>query len=275
MKLSIETKVYAFFCAAFLGVVILGFVTYQSTRDLIVNHSWVSHTHQVRQSLADLLSAVLGAETSRQDYLLTGDSTYRVQFLVGLDQIRPDVRKITQLTADDPDQKNKFDKLTALTEQILSIWAATADAARADKIDGEPFPPVARQFELRVCVADLSALVDEINKAEEHLLQTRSGAARRSGKRAIAIAVLVGGFSTLVVLFAMAILHRDLAERRRAEEALRRREAELKEAQRGAEIVKQVVAFARGVEGKKKSCSRAMWSRSNEQVKRFPEAAVS
>jgi CHASE3 domain sensor protein len=101
----------------------------------------VSHTHQVRQSLADLLSAVLGAETSRQDY-------------------------------------------------------------------------------------------DEINKAEEHLLQTRSGAARRSGKRAIAIAVLGGGFSTLVVLFAMAILHRDLAERRRAEEALRRREAELKEAQR-------------------------------------------
>ncbi|HEY1477538.1 MAG TPA: CHASE3 domain-containing protein [Chthoniobacterales bacterium] len=222
MKPSIETKVYAFFCAAFAGVVILGFVTYQSTRDLIVNHSWVSHTHQVRQSLADLLSAVLGAETSRQDYLLTGDSTYRVQFLVGLDQIRPDVRKITQLTADDPDQKNKFDKLTALTEQILSIWAATADAARADKIDGEPFPPVARQFELRVCVADLSALVDEI----------RSGAARRSGKRAIAIAVLRGGFSTLVVLFAMAILHRDLAERRRAEEALRRREAELKEAQR-------------------------------------------
>jgi PAS domain S-box-containing protein len=236
MKLSIETKVYAFFCAAFAGVVILGFVTYQSTRDLIVNDSWVSHTHQVRQSLADLLSAVLGAETSRQDYLLTGDSRYREQFLAGLDQIRPDVRKITQLTADDPDQKNKFNKLTALTEQILSIWAATADAARADKIDGEPIPPVAREFELRVCVADLSALVDEMNRAEEHLLQTRSGTARRSGKRAIAIAVLGGGFSTLVVLFAIAILHRDLAERRRAEEALRRRQAELKEAQRVAAV---------------------------------------
>src|SRR5271165_7248624 len=59
MKLSIETKVYAFFCAAFAGVVILGFVTYQSTREVIVNDSWVSHTHQVRQSLADLLRGCL------------------------------------------------------------------------------------------------------------------------------------------------------------------------------------------------------------------------
>src|SRR5260370_34166249 len=236
MKLSIETKVYAFFCAAFAGVVILGFVTYQSTRELIVNDSWVSHTHQVRQSLADLLSAVLGAETSRQDYLLTGDSRYRVQFLAGVDQIRPGVSKITQLTADDADQRDKFYKLTALTEQILSIWAATTDAARAGKADGEPIPPLAREFELRICVADLSTLLDEMNRAEENLLQARSGMAWRSGKRAIAIVLVGGGFSTLVVLFAIAILRRDLAERRRAEDALRRREAELKEAQRVASV---------------------------------------
>ena len=236
MKLSIETKFYAFFCAAFAGVVILGFVTYQSTRELIANDSWVSHAHQVRQSLADLLSAVLGAETSRQDYLLTGDSRYREQFLAGVDQIRPGVGKITQLTEDDPNQKNKFDKLNALTEQILSIWAATAEAARSSKMDGEPIPPLAREFELRICVADLSTLLDEMSRSEENLLQARSGMALQSGRRAIAIVVLGGGFSTLVVLFAIAILHRDLAKRRRAEDALRMREAELKEAQRVASV---------------------------------------
>jgi PAS domain S-box-containing protein len=236
MKFSIESKVYAFFCAAFAGVVILGVVTYQSTRELIVNESWVSHTHLVRQSLADLLSTVLGAETSRQDYLLTGNSRYRAQFLAGVDQIRPGVSKIIEATTDEPTQKNNFDKLTALTEQILSIWAVAADAARAGKLDGESIPPLAREFELRVCVAELSTLLDEMNKAEENLLQARSGTAGRSGKRAIAIVVLGGGFSTLVVLFAIAILHRDLEERRRAEDALRKRERELKEAQRVASM---------------------------------------
>ena len=62
MKLSTETKVYAFFVTAFAGVVILGFMTYRSTRELIVNDRWVAHTHQVRQSIADLESAGFAVE---------------------------------------------------------------------------------------------------------------------------------------------------------------------------------------------------------------------
>jgi PAS domain S-box-containing protein len=236
MKLSTETKIYAFFCAAFAGVVILGFVTYQSTRELIVNDSLVAHTLQVRQSLADLLSAVLGAETRRRDYLLTGEPKYLAQFLGGVDQIRPAVTKIVELTAGNPEHTDKLDKLTGLTEQILSIWAATAEAARSSLSEGGPLPPLARELELRISVTDLIGLLDEMNKTEDNLLQASSGTARRSGKRAIDIVVLGGGFSTLVVIFAIAILRRDLQERRRAEEALRRREAELREAQRVAGV---------------------------------------
>ena len=93
MKLSTETKVYAFFVAAFAGVVVLGFVTYRSTQELIVNDRWVAHTHQVRQSIADLLDAVLEAENRRRDYLFTGDSRYLAQFLSGLDRIPPATKK--------------------------------------------------------------------------------------------------------------------------------------------------------------------------------------
>src|SRR5205823_4563618 len=85
MKLSTETKVYAFFLAAFAGVAILGLVSYRSTRDLIENDRWVAQTNQVRQSIADLLSAVLETENRRRDYLFTGDARYLAQFLSGLD----------------------------------------------------------------------------------------------------------------------------------------------------------------------------------------------
>ena len=73
-------------------------------------------------------------------------------------------------------------------------------------------------------------------KARMTCCGARSAAARESGARTISIVVLGGGFSTLVVLLAIAILRRDLAERRRAEEALRKREAELREAQRVASV---------------------------------------
>ncbi len=236
MKFSTETKVYAFFFAAFAGVVILGFVTYRSTRELIVNDRWVAHTHQVRQSIADLLDAVLEAENRRRDYLFSGDPRYLAQFLAGLDRIPPATKKIIELTADDPDQKTRIASLNALTEQSLSIWATTADAARAAQQGGGPIPPLAREIELRSCVAELTALLDKMNDSEDDLLRSRSATARESGARAISIVLLGGGFSTLVVLLAIAILRRDLAEKRRTEDALRKREADLREAQRVASV---------------------------------------
>ena len=236
MKLSTETKVYAFFVAAFAGVVVLGFVTYRSTQELIVNDRWVAHTHQVRQSIADLLDAVLEAENRRRDYLFTGDSHYLAQFLSGLDRIPPATKRIIELTADDPDQKGRIAELNALTDQSLSIWATTADAARAAEQAGGQIPPLAREIELRSCVAVLTALLDKMNDSEDDLLRTRSATARESGARAISVVLLGGGFSSLVVLLAIGILRRDLAEKRRAEEALRKRETDLREAQRVASV---------------------------------------
>jgi len=236
MKLSTETKVYAFFVTAFAGVVILGFLTYRSTRELIVNEHWVAHTHQVRQSIADLEGAVLEAENRRRDYLLTGDSHDLDQFLANLDRIPAASRKIIELTADNPDQQPRIAELKALTEQALSIWSATADAARAAQQAGGQIPPLAREIELRSCVAGLTALLDKLNASEDDVLRTRSATASESGERTISVVLLGGVFSTLVVLLAIGILRRDLAEKRRAAEALRSREAELREAQRVASV---------------------------------------
>jgi PAS domain S-box-containing protein len=236
MKLSTETKVYAFFFAAFAGVVVLGFVTYRSTRELIVNERWVAHTHQVRQSIADLLGAVLEAENRRRDYLLTADPRSLAQFLANLDRISPTTKQIIEFTEDNPDQVTRIAKLKALTEQSLSIWAATADAARIAQQTGGQIPPLAREIELRSCVTELTGLLDKMNESEDDLLRSRSATTGESGARTISMVLIGGSFSTLVVLLALAILRTDLAERRRAEEALSTREAELREAQRVAKV---------------------------------------
>src|SRR3984885_9914107 len=236
MKISTETKVYAFFVTAFAGVVLLGFFTYRNTQELIVNNRWVTHTHQVRQSIADLEGAVLEAENRRRDYLLTGDSRDLAQFLANLDKIPAATNKIIELTADNPDQQPRVTELKNLTDQSLSIWSATAEAARAAQQAGGQIPPLAREIELRSCLAELTALMDKLNASEDDVLRTRTAAASESGERTISVVLLGGGFSTLVVLLAIGILRRDLAEKRRAAEELRRRETELQEAQRVASV---------------------------------------
>jgi hypothetical protein len=165
MKVSTETKVYAFFIAAFAGVVALGFLTYRSTRDLILNERLVAHSHQVRQSIADLRGAVLDAEYRRRDYLFSGDFHYLEDFLADFDRIRPATRKIIELTGDHPEQQQRVPKLNALTEQSLSIWAATARAARDARQDGGQIPPLTREIELRSCIAELTALLVQMSES--------------------------------------------------------------------------------------------------------------
>jgi PAS domain S-box-containing protein len=236
MNVSTETKVYAFFIAAFAGVVVLGFLTYRSTRDLILNERLVAHSHQVRQSIADLRGAVLDAEYRRRDYLFSGDFRYLEDFLADFDRIRPATRKIIELTGDHPEQQQRVPKLNALTEQSLSIWAATARAARAARQDGGQIPPLTREIELRSCIAELTALLVRMNESEDDLLRAETANARKSGARTLLVVALGGGFSTLVVLLAIVFLRRDLDQRKRAEEALRRRESELRDAQRVASV---------------------------------------
>src|SRR6185437_11527189 len=96
--------------------------------------------------------------------------------------------------------------------------------------------PLAREIELRSCVAELTTLLDKMNSSEDDVLRAISATAGESGARTISVLVFGGGFSTLVVLLAIVILRRDLAERRRAEEALSNRETELREAQRVASV---------------------------------------
>ena len=236
MKLNTEAKISAGSCAALAGIFILGFVTYQSTRAIWTADLWVAHTHALRQSIADLLNAVVETENRRRGYLLTGDRQYLQQFLASIDQIRPAVKKITQLTVNDPEEQERTAKVTSLTERSLSLWSAATDSTAAGNGDIDRISPLVREPELRVIFADLSSSLAEMNRAADRLLQIRSAAARRATKRTIMIAALGGGFSTLVVFLAIIAVNRDMVKRRRDEEQLKLSSERLAQATTAASI---------------------------------------
>ena len=158
VKQSPEVKIYGFFFAAFAAVVILGIVTYQTTRNLMATDKSVTHTLEVRDSLDELLGAVQGAENGRRGYLLTGDSQYQLQFEAGAAQIRPDVKKIALLTADEPDQQERIEALTASTEKTIAIWEEIAAHLPKGKADA------AAQIELTNKGADVTARIIQSSK---------------------------------------------------------------------------------------------------------------
>jgi two-component system, cell cycle sensor histidine kinase and response regulator CckA len=224
MKLSTEVKIYGFFfAAASAGVLILGVVTYDSTRNLMVTDKSVSHTLEVRDSLNELLSAVLGAENGRRGYLMTGDSQYQLQFETCVAQIRPDVKKTELLTANEPDQRKRIAALTASTEETISIWEETTGHLQKGKGDA------AQQIELTnkgaKVTARIIALLDEMTRAEDDLLQIKTVSASKTADRTIATVAIGSGFSAVIVFLAIGVIHRDLSERTRGEEKLAKERA--------------------------------------------------
>jgi two-component system, cell cycle sensor histidine kinase and response regulator CckA len=231
MKLSTEAKIFAGSCAALAGIFILGFVTYECTSEIRTADMWVSHTHALRQSIADLLNTVVESENRRRGYLLTGDHQYLQQFRAGIGQIRPAVQKLTGLTAKDPEEKGNISKITILTDRCLSIWEpVTETATQSNEIS------LVREPELRVTLSDLSATLTGMSRAEDKLLQARTAASRRATKRTNLIAAIGGGFSTLVVFLAIITVRRDMAKRRRDEEELKLYSERLTQATTAASI---------------------------------------
>jgi two-component system, cell cycle sensor histidine kinase and response regulator CckA len=236
MKLSTEAKISVGSCAALAGIFILGFVSYQSTREISTADLWVSHTHALRQSIADLLNVMVVTENRRRGYLLTSDRQYLQQFLAGIGQIRPAVQKLTELAARDPEQQESIAKVTTLIERCLAIWGQATESVATGNGDADEILPLIREPELRVIFADLSSALAEMDHAQDKLLRSRTAASRRATKRTISIAVLGGGFSTLVVLLAIITVRRDMVKRRRNEEELKLYSERLTQATTAASI---------------------------------------
>src|SRR6266436_245921 len=163
------------------------------------------------------------SENGRRGYLCAGDFEYQLQFEAGVAQIRPDVKKIALLTADEPGQQKRIAALTAATEKTISIWEETSAHLRQSKGDK------AAQIELTnkgaEVTAGIIALLDEMTKAEDNLLRLEASAASRSGNRTIATVALGSGFSAVIVFLAIGLIHRDLSERRQGEERLAKERA--------------------------------------------------
>src|ERR1700757_1677616 len=155
MKLSTEAKISAGSFAALAGIFILGFVSYQSTREISTADLWVSRTHALRQSIADLLNVVVETESRRRGYLLTGDRQYLEQFLAGIGQVRPALQKLTELTASDPEKQGSIAKITTLVERCLAIWAPATESASTGNGETNDTLRLIREPELRILFGDL------------------------------------------------------------------------------------------------------------------------
>src|SRR4051794_28646326 len=96
------------FAIAVLTLVMIGFSGYRSTVHLIDNDQWVTHTHEVRTKLSDLISSLKDVETGQRGFVISGEENFLEPYRAALPDVTKTVAELRALTADNDAQQRRL-----------------------------------------------------------------------------------------------------------------------------------------------------------------------
>lgn len=136
MNWTFGRKLAAGFAIAVLTVVLIGVSGHGATTDLIETNRWVTHTQEVKRSLAACLASLIDAETGQRGYLLTGDAQFLGPYQAGRDRAEKELGLAQRLTQDNPEQQRRLAMLLPIVNERLDILARGIEQRRSQGLEG-------------------------------------------------------------------------------------------------------------------------------------------
>lgn len=158
-----------------IGVAIMGYV---NADRLIDNEKWVSHTHQVRREIADLLSGMKDAETGERGFIITGSNNFLEPYEAAMPLIERTFDSLRKLTSDNPDQQRRLDAIRPVIDARLEDLKTRIELRRSDGLDA-----AAKAVSMgagKKHMDQIRRLLSEMDRDEEQLLAKRAEIAEAS-----------------------------------------------------------------------------------------------
>src|SRR6266511_3776099 len=179
-KYGIEGRLIIWFVLASLIVVLMLALSYLSALRLRESEVfWVEHGYQIIAELEASYVTLKDAESGQRTYLLTGNENFLNPLKTSADKFRAQLDRLKSLTADNPRQHARMEKLEKLGIERINILQTQV------RLKQERGAEVASQDILKESgirkMAEIYSLVDEISREEESLLTQRRAQADGRG----------------------------------------------------------------------------------------------
>lgn len=210
----------------FGGLLMLVFVTWMSTQQLIREARWVDHTKDVIAELDGLLGAITDVETGQRGYLLTGEDVYLESSARKRAEILSRLDRVDAMTVDSPTQHLRAQRLKQVTRERLDQLDLAVRLTRAGRFD-EARDYIRTGTGLKT-MRELQQVIAAMKSEEKDLLAVRN---ERSGATARSLLTTLGIGCALLFVFLILIwwlIRSDLSRRNRTEAAIRDREARIR-----------------------------------------------
>src|ERR1700693_2388990 len=225
--MTFKSKLIAGLAAASAVLLLVAILSYRSLVHNVADRRWVTHTYQVLEKLDDVQINITDAETDARGYVLTGQDSFLAPYEAALGQLLQNVKAVRELTADNPNQQRSLDYLQPLIaakldelQYRIQVRNQQGLAASAEAV---------RQASGRESTDQIRGTVTAMKQEENDLLVLRSLELEASSHTA-GIVIVIGEVLAFLLLFAAGfVVQQEMSQRKRAEEEVRRLNADLAE----------------------------------------------
>jgi methyl-accepting chemotaxis protein len=196
-NLTVNKRLIVGFGLAALTLLTIASISYRNAGLLIDTEHWLTHTHQVRTELADLLSELKDAETGQRGYLLTGEDSYLEPYKAALATLKTTMDDVKKLTADNPDQQRRLATIGSLSDSKLAELKQTIDLRRTQGFDAAL--KVVLSNEGKTLMDQIRSVVTEADHEEQTLVERRAEEARASSDMTMSVILWGGLIGTILV----------------------------------------------------------------------------
>ena len=165
-------KIAAGFALSFVLLMAVGAVAYASITKLSSTAQWVSHTHEVLEHIAGVLSLLKDAETGQRGYMITGEEPFLEPYRTGSGEALNVIKELRKLTADNPAQQKRIDSLEAPVAAKLAELKQTIDLRAKGSVDEAV--KIVRGGEGKRFMDDIRRILGEMDDEERGLLKQRA-----------------------------------------------------------------------------------------------------
>jgi methyl-accepting chemotaxis protein len=190
-------KIAAGFALSFVLLMAVGAVAYTSINKLSSTAQWVTHTHEVLEHIASVLSLLKDAETGQRGYVITGEEPFLEPYRTGSGDVLNVIKELRKLTADNPAQQKRLDSIEAPVAAKLAELKQTIDLRAKGSVD-EAFK-IVRSGEGKRFMDDIRRILGEMDDEERGLLRQRAaeGDAAAGGAKSV---ILLGTLLCLLLV---------------------------------------------------------------------------
>ena len=219
-RLTMAEKVAAAFTVGVVYLAVVGAIAYRSVDRFADATKRAEQTHVGLRTLEEALSLITGAETGSRGDVITGEARYLEPYRTAEAEVVRLLRSLEVMTAGDPAQRARLDRLTPLVARRFAILDESIRLRATAGFDDAA--AAARTGRGRIVMDSIRHVVDAMTHEEMVRLRDRSAQEQRSLRRATTLIAVSFFFAAMLGLAAALVVSRDIDRRLIAEEEARR-----------------------------------------------------